>query len=66
MADWFIILILAISAIIGYRLMGLVDRSISQYAVSSEKPEQEKNTDEHTETGESERSHFGMPFFLDV
>ena len=35
MSDWIILLIFAISGIIGYRLMGLVDRAINRHTGDS-------------------------------
>ena len=66
MAEWILLLILAIFGIIGYRLMGLVDSSISRHTVENDKPEQETETDEHTETRESKRTHPCLPFFLHI
>lgn len=42
MTDFFMLLILAIFGIIGYRLMGLVDVFINAHATDNEKAEQEK------------------------
>ena len=38
MTEWMILLMLAIFGIIGYGLMGLVDRSISRHTAENDKP----------------------------
>ena len=64
MKDWIIRLILAIFGIIGYGLMGLVDRSIDRHTNESSKPDREKETNEYAKSGKSRRPHPGMSFFL--
>lgn len=66
MTDLILLLILAVFGIIGYRLMGLVDRSIDRHTAGNDKPEQEKETDEYAKAGESEDTHSGMPFFFHI
>ena len=66
MNDWILLLILAVFGIIGYQLMGLVDRSISRHTADRENPDREKKTNEHAETGESKRAYPGMSFFFNI
>ncbi len=42
MADWILLAALAASVIIGYRLMGWIDRKIDKYAAEDDETEQEK------------------------
>ena len=63
MPDIFLFLIIAIFGIIGYRLMGLVDRFIDRHAAGS-KQELETNEYEPAENGEPEHAGSGLPVFL--
>ena len=64
MTDWIMLLMLAIFGIIGYAVMGWVDRSISRHASDSDKPEWESGTDEPAENGKPARTYPRMPVFL--
>ena len=64
MAEWILLAVLAASAIIGYRLMSLVDRKIDEYTADDDETEQEKNTDEPSEDGKSECTHTCMSLFF--
>ena len=66
MKDWIILLILAIFGIIGYRLMGRIDRSIDRHTAGSDKPEREKKTNEHAETGKPRRADPCLSVFLHI
>lgn len=66
MKDWILLLILAVSGIIGYRLMGLVDRSISRHTDDSGSHAREKETNEYAETGKPEHANPGMPVFFNI
>ena len=66
MTDWVILLILAISGIIGYLLMGLIDRSIGRHTGGSDQHEREKGSNKHAETGEPERTYPGLSFFIRI
>ena len=64
MKDWIILLILAVFGIIGYVVMGWIDKSIDRHIPDNDEEEQEKKTDEPSEDGKSKRSHSGMSLFL--
>ena len=66
MTDFIMLLMLAIFGIIGYLLMGMIDRSIERHTSKGDKPEQEKRTNEHTKTGETEHACPGLPVFLHI
>ena len=66
MTDWIMILMLAVFGIIGYRLMGLIDRSIERHTSDSDQSEREKEPNEHAETGVPEDAHPGMPVLVHV
>ena len=66
MTEWMILLMLAIFGIIGYGLMGLVDRSISRHTGENDKPKQETETNEYAETREPKHTHPCLPFFLHI
>ena len=66
MADLIMLLIFAISGIIGYGLIGLIGRSIDRHTSGSNLPELEKKTDEYAETRKSERTYSCMPLFLNI
>ena len=66
MKDWILILLFAIFGIIGYLVMGLVDRSIGRHAPDSDKPDREKEENEHAETGKSGSAHPGLTVFFHI
>ena len=51
MKDWIIPLILAIFGIIGYAVMGRIDKSIERHIPDSAEEDQEEKTDEPSENG---------------
>ena len=64
MTDLIMILILAVSGIIGYLLMGGVDGFIDRHVTGRDIQETETKADEYAESGEQEQEHSGMPVFL--
>ena len=52
MNDWILLLILALSGIIGYLIMGLIDRYLNRHTNNDDSQGQEKEADEHAESGE--------------
>ena len=66
MADMIMILILAVSVIIGYLLMAGVDGFIDRHVAGRNKQETETKADEHAEPGEQKRKHSGLPVFLNI
>ena len=64
MKDLILLLILAISGIIGYVVMGRIDQSISHHTAGRDETEQEKMTNEPSEDGKSKRAYSGMSLFL--
>ena len=64
MTDWILLLMFAFFGIIGYLVMGLVDRSINRHTDGNGNPGQEKRADEYAETGEPGNAYPGMPFFV--
>ena len=66
MADAMMVLLLAISGIIGYRLMDGIDGFIDQHVTGWDRPETENDADEYTEKGRERRTRAGMPVFLHI
>ena len=66
MSDWIMFPVFIIFGIIGYLLMGLIDKSIDRHAAGTEKTEQEKRTDEHAKARKPKHAYPGVPFFLHV
>ena len=64
MADLIMILILAVSAIIGYVLMAGVDAFIDRHVAGRDR--QETGADEYAKTGKQRHKHSGVPFFLHI
>ena len=52
MNDWILLLILALSGIMGYLVMGLIDRFLNRHTDDSGSPGQEKEEDGYAENGE--------------
>ena len=66
MKDWIILLVFAIFGIIGYQLVGMIDRLLGHDPADSEKQEREKGQNEPAEAGETKRTHSCMPVFLNL
>ena len=49
MKDWILLLILAIFGIIGYAVMGRIDKSIGRHISDNDEAEREKKTNEPSE-----------------
>ena len=64
MKDWILLLVLAIFGIIGYVVMGWIDKSIGRHISDNDEAEQEKKTNEPSEDGKSKRTYSGMSLFL--
>ena len=64
MKDWILLLILAIFGIIGYAVMGRIDKSIGRHISDNDEAEREKKTNEPSEDGKSKRTYSGMSLFL--
>ena len=66
MKDLILILMLVLAGIIGYTVMGMIDRSIDRHANGTDRPVQEKRANGHAETGKPWYTHPGMPFFINL
>ncbi|MBR6165144.1 MAG: hypothetical protein IKQ45_04335 [Clostridia bacterium] len=66
MTDWIMILILAMFGIIGYQLMGLIDRFMDRHTAGCDRAEWEKGTNEPAKPGKIKRPRLSMPVFFRV
>ena len=64
MKDWILLLILAIFGIIGYAVMGRIDKSIGRHISDNDEAEREKKTNEPSEDGKSKCAYSGLSLFL--